>query len=564
MMMIARRQIGVTLLEAVITLAIMAVGLMGLMRIGDSLREDTRNAQFAESVKQFGVATRNYTRDNYATIAAAATSSNGYLITASMLATGGYLPTGTTSKVAGYNQDVCAVVMAPSPGKLNALVVTEQGDTIDDVTLSNIVGLGGASLGSVLSSANTAVTGAKGGWSVPIVDFDNKTNQLNRRCDGASAGTVRVTTGHVAMALWYEGNGAETNTLYRDAVPGQPQLNRMNTPIVFNAPQTLDAVCATAGALANDAAGKMLNCTGGKWAYVSSLYWGEPVANAASLPACVPTLAGVTRIVRVPTVGTGPRPFTCDGAAWNALSIDDNGNLTLPGVLTAGKVTLLDVVVSGNACTTTGQVARDAAGGILTCQAGKWSGGAGNQGKMDVITASGSYTIPSDAVKVTVVGAGGGGGSCLTWDVGGAGGGAGGAAIKYYRGMKGTVITVTIGAGGGSGTNGGPTYFGAALYATGGEGGYTQYGYPGGEGGQGYGGDINLGGGGGQGFSYAPTSRRFSGGMGGNSIFGGGAAGSGNDYNYVKYGRAYGAGGGGASSVCYGGNGSQGVVIVEY
>lgn len=369
---LARRQVGVTLLEAVITLAVMAIGLVGLMKIGNAFHDDAKNALYADSARQYGAASRNYIRDNYATIAASATSTNAYVITAPMLVAGGYLPTGATSKV-GFRQDICTLVMQPSAGKLNGLVVSEQGDDLDDVTLSNIVGIGGASMGSVLSSAATLVTGAKGGWSFPVSDFDASVNQLAQRCDGVTAGPVRVAKGHIAIALWYEGNAAETSTLYRDAVPGQPQLNRMNTPIVFNAAQTVGSACSSAGALSNDSTGKMVNCSGGFWKQIASMYWADPVANFATLPMCDATVSGVTRVVRVPTVGTGPRPFACDGTSWKALTVDDAGNLTVPGVLSAGKVTLLDTVVAGAACAPNGQIARDVAGLILSCQSGVWN-----------------------------------------------------------------------------------------------------------------------------------------------------------------------------------------------
>src|SRR5690606_17564700 len=54
-----------------------------------------------------------------------------------------------------------------------------------------------------------------------------------------------------------------------------------------------------------------------------------------------------TRYVSTPSVGSGPRAYTCAlvGATygWQPLGIDDNGNLTVPGALGAGSL-----AVTGN------------------------------------------------------------------------------------------------------------------------------------------------------------------------------------------------------------------------
>lgn len=98
------------------------------------------------------------------------------------------------------------------------------------------------------------------------------------------------------------------------------------------------------------------------------------------------------------------------------------------------------------------------------------------------ITASGSYTKPSNlryAVVICVGGGGGSGGVSAAGDNSGSGGGAGGgAAIKFLKAADiGVSETVTIGAGGTAGTSaptaggsGGTTSFGSLCAATGGGG----------------------------------------------------------------------------------------------
>jgi prepilin-type processing-associated H-X9-DG protein len=133
--------------------------------------------------------------------------------------------------------------------------------------------------------------------------------------------------------------------------------------------------CTTKSSVATDSTGAPVYCDGSNWKSITSAYWGDPVTSYSSLPTCTATLLGSTRVVRTPTTGSGPRAYTCDGSTWKALTVDDSGNLSVPTTLTAGKVSLIDTVTVGSACTTTGQVSRDSTGSILSCQSGVWAKG---------------------------------------------------------------------------------------------------------------------------------------------------------------------------------------------
>lgn len=381
------RQTGVTLLELVVSLSVLMIVSVGMVQLADRYSEDVKTSVVADQLKRTGDAARSYIKDNYTTIAATATSTSPFQITAAMLTAGGYLPTSSVS-TNGYGQSVCTLVLQPSANKLQAMVIAEGGTTIDDLTLGNIVQLAGSSSGAVLSSATTAISGAMGGWSIPVSTWHNRVNNLSRRCDG-TAGNVQVTTGHPALALWFEDGAYQSNALYRDAVAGRPELNTVNTPIIFNATQTVGSACTTAGAVANDAAGVVINCTGGTWKQISSAYWADPVATYAALPTCNAASSWATRIVRTPSAsgGTGPRAYTCDGTTWRALGVDDTGNLvvgntavgaamstTATGTLAVGTVEVKKQVTAGTACSPNGAVATDSTGLILSCQSGGWKG----------------------------------------------------------------------------------------------------------------------------------------------------------------------------------------------
>lgn len=208
-----------------------------------------------------------------------------------------------------------------------------------------------------------------------------------------------------------------------------------------------------------------------------------------------------------------------------------------------------------------------------------------------VFTSSGTFTIPAGitAIKVTVVGAGGGGqgGTYGCNVVGGMPGAAGGAAIKYLSGLtSGGTLAVTIGTGGVGTQNSGSGSLPAAggtgntssvasgtqaistISATGGTGGnasswngYSLYG------GVGSGGDINLRGGNAIVAGANGTQNTSQSGAPGASIFTPTHA---PYYANAAAGTNFGYGGGGqAGSVntgaaSKGGNGGDGIVIIEW
>lgn len=114
-------------------------------------------------------------------------------------------------------------------------------------------------------------------------------------------------------------------------------------------------------------------------------------------------------------------------------------------------------------------------------------------------TTSGNFTVPNGVTSIDLEVVGGGGGGNIN---GYGGGGGGGYSSGTFSVTPGTVISVTIGAGGGTGGTGGTTMVGSLIQATGGASG-TWVNHPnvggGGAGGVGSGGSINYSGGNGGG-----------------------------------------------------------------
>jgi len=405
------QQKGVTLIELIVAISIMAGISVGVNALVNQSSEDTRAAVTALHLKTVGDAANEYIKENYAAVTSVATTTAPALIRISDLVAGGYLTAGYAAKNP-RNQNTCVLVLEPSANNLTGLVVTESGDVIDDLTLGQIAATIGGSGGAIYSTANTTVMGAMGGYSLPVGNFVNA-NNLTQKCDG-TAGTPALSSGHPMMALWFADGNAMSATLYRDAVPGNTALNTMNTPIIMGAGsvQANNGACATLGAMGRDAGGKVLMCDGANWKTQGSAFWDDPVATFAALPACNAASAWQTRVVQSPTIGTGARPYTCNGAGtWQPLAVDDNGNLTVAGttttatlsvtgnstvaggstvtgtvtagnITTAGKVTtgtaqINTVVVENAGCASNGLVARDAVGLLLSCQSSVWKKASG-------------------------------------------------------------------------------------------------------------------------------------------------------------------------------------------
>lgn len=383
--MTRHRQAGFSLLEVLLSLSLITIGMVGVNRLVDSYVVDTKNAAVADQLKTSAQAYRAYVRNNYSTILAVATQDKPYLIAHTDLSLGNYLPPGSNGRTV-HGQTICALVRKNNAGSLEALVVTEGGAALNNLDLGSIVSLTGGSAGALYSDdkADTTpadIVGAQGSWKLPLVQFDNLINHAGKNCGGVSQSRVRITEGHPVVALWFENDFTQGSALYRDAVPGAPQLNQMNTPLVMNASQTVGAVCTTPGAIATDGTGALVNCSklgsndSPTWNRTASgLYWGDPVSSLDKLPACTAELKASVRVLTYygGHAATHPSVYICNGSAWAAVGIDLDGNLNVPGSIGTGTLTLKYVVAKDTACLSSqvATLARSASGEVLACRPG--------------------------------------------------------------------------------------------------------------------------------------------------------------------------------------------------
>ncbi len=311
-----------------------------------------------------------YIQQNAAAIQTLATSTSPVIITVAMLqAPAVNLLDASFNAVNSYGQTWQIAVLQPSAGNMQAMVMATGGTAMSDKILSqvaaNVPKQGGfipLNDSGIFAAGNAYGTG--GTWTISTANFT-----------GAAAG-------HPAALLTFNNGQLNSNYLYRNAVPGQPQLNTMTTPLVMGSVQTVGGACGTTGAIAQDGSGVVLSCQAGVW-NIQGPYWQAPVATFGALPACSASSAWQTRVVKTPTAGTGPRSYTCDGTTWQALGVNDAGNLTVAGTLTVAKLNgnlqITSLATDGGACAPDGQIAMSTvtSGLLLSCQSGVWRASSG-------------------------------------------------------------------------------------------------------------------------------------------------------------------------------------------
>lgn len=207
------KQSGFTALEMmvvlIVTVAALGLGSQYLMSYADG----QVNQAAADHSKTVADAATKYIKDNYAAILATATPSTPATITVPMLKSTGYLTSSVTDQNP-YGQTYQILALEPVASKLETLIVTSGGETIPEMDLRRIAQASGAR-GGFISSTNTAIaTGSYGGWQMPLANY------------GVAPGA-----GHLATSLFFDDGALVSDYLYRNAVAGHPEFNRMNTAI---------------------------------------------------------------------------------------------------------------------------------------------------------------------------------------------------------------------------------------------------------------------------------------------------------------------------------------------
>ncbi|QQD72001.1 shufflon system plasmid conjugative transfer pilus tip adhesin PilV [Acidithiobacillus ferrivorans] len=414
-------------------LGVLFASLVGLLMIPTYMRFETmaidnaKAATTAQQMQQVSRAAQAYIQANYSAVEANSTASSPATITVSMLQNTGYLPN-AFSAANPFGQMWQVQVLQPTPGQLQALVLTQGGTQIGQVQAPMIAAQAGAQGGFVpyngqYGTLNDMVAhGAYSGWQVSMSGYTNPG------------------PGHLAALLAFNNGNLENNYLYRVAVPGQPQLNTMQTNLNMGANSVNNA--NEVNAQSETLAGGQPNGQPGALQIGSNYYYGDS-SNAAvrtpgsfyiqnqngSGPAQIAEVSNVwgsgelqggyvnsTGDVNAQYNSTANNAFAMDNGSWWANNAGDSsqsgnlwasGNINTPGfyannngyagtsdTLTVGSRVILGTAFGsaniGWGCSPNGEIAANAngSGQVLACQGGSWQAMGGGY------TYEGSWQIP--------------------------------------------------------------------------------------------------------------------------------------------------------------------------
>lgn len=335
-------QRGFGALETMIVLMIATLAAAGAAQIWMRYIDRQSNQSAGEQMSLVADAAARYIKDNYAAVLSQASPSAPAVISLAMLRNTQYLPAGFADQNA-YGQDYSVLALAPTANKLQTLIVTRNGEAISELYMIDIAKQIGAKGGYVSSLNSAAATGSFGGWSTALAPY------------GGSPGA-----GHLAAALFFEDGALVNDYLYRNAIPGQPNLNKMNTAIDMgtnnlNNVGTINATTANVSGNANVGGetytGGWFRSKGdGGWyseKYVGGWYMTDP---------------GWVRSYADKGVSTGGEMRA--------------GTLTSTGRTQVGEYLQLGgIATEGTGCAPNGLVGRNDAGLTLSCQSGVWKKG---------------------------------------------------------------------------------------------------------------------------------------------------------------------------------------------
>ncbi len=369
------------------------------MRQSDQTMLGTVAARQLYAVTQ---AAKGYITAYAGTIEATATSTTPATITVPMLVSTGFLPQGFGA-VNPYQQGWVVEVLQPSPGDLQALALSTGGQPIPPRDAPRI-GAEAGSAGGTVTSAGTA-QGSYDGWTVSLTNYPNPG------------------VGHLAALIDYSNGQLQNDYLYRTAVPGQPQLNTMQTSLGMGGNDINNANNVQANSA--QLAGGNPNGMSGSLQIGSNFLYGDSSNMAVRTPGGFyiqnqngTGAASISQVQNVSASGQITTPSVVQGGyvnstgdvnAQNALTAgggftaQSNGYTTVANTLTAGSRVVLGTAFGsanpGWGCGPNGEIAANAngSGQLMVCQNGVWGTAGGGGGATSTINTgiAGSYSYPT-------------------------------------------------------------------------------------------------------------------------------------------------------------------------
>lgn len=199
------RQAGLTAIEAVLSLAIMAMLAVAFAQTLNDSKNDLMVGVVAARLLEVRAATDRYVKDNFSILESSAMA-GPIEVDLSSLISGDYLPAGYQN-TNPFGQVHRIYVRRRSMGVLDTMVVTTGGRAMDIVDGGAAAMMLRANGGFVAVGSSEAV-GTKGGWRASIAQFvpggsptpsgNVVSYTLHRRIDGPNGALMRIVTGNPA------------------------------------------------------------------------------------------------------------------------------------------------------------------------------------------------------------------------------------------------------------------------------------------------------------------------------------------------------------------------------
>lgn len=223
------RQRGVTLIEVLGALGVLALLMLGLMQYMARSAEDVKAQQAAQQHRILAQAVHEWMQNplNREEVLTGTTpASQRRLLPAIDLAP--YLPP-NFQPANSYMQTACVKVFHDSvQQQIIALTIFEGGSAIDDATLGYVVGHAGRGAGAVYSTNPAVARGSYQGWELPAAVFRTAAPCGLLATAGRLVGLQAYDTSGTAFL------GGAGEWLARNEIPNRPELNRMNVELDMN------------------------------------------------------------------------------------------------------------------------------------------------------------------------------------------------------------------------------------------------------------------------------------------------------------------------------------------
>lgn len=346
---------------------LMAVVVFGLSKLRDWQQEKGWQVE-ASRTSVYASAARAYVGRNYAALLGGSSTTTPVVLATATLKSAGFLPSGfTETNSQGQRMQTYLVRNGQNPELLQGMVVSSGGSVFPPKALRLIARDIRTGFGGYIEDGQT-ITGALRAWQIPLSSY------------GAASGN-----GHLAVMLSTDelsGAQEDNDRLYRFQVNGRPDLNRMHTAIDMggNNLNSIGTVNGQSGVFTSNVSGTngifTSNVSGANGTFSQTVTAGGQV-KGDTVRADSDISAGRNITAANEVVGFNVRAVN-DVGGWNVRATNEMSATTIraSGSLSVGGVLQLDQVnTAGWACYPNGQISRNAAGGVLSCQDGVWTGG---------------------------------------------------------------------------------------------------------------------------------------------------------------------------------------------